>query len=72
MELGNALGSTVGQRIPQVRFTMAGSAFSVSAEQPQLRIELSMLFDPVVAKQSTQLIRSLTRRNRLKGGAAIP
>jgi Porin subfamily/DcaP outer membrane protein len=37
MEFGGALGSTGGQRIPQVRYTIAGpygSAFSVSAEQP--------------------------------------
>ncbi|MGH7045725.1 MAG: DcaP family trimeric outer membrane transporter [Stellaceae bacterium] len=37
MEFGGTEGSTGGQRIPQVRYTMAGpygSAFSVSAEQP--------------------------------------
>jgi DcaP outer membrane protein len=37
MEFGGAMGSTGGQRIPQVRYTLAGpygSAFSVSAEQP--------------------------------------
>jgi hypothetical protein len=37
MEFGGAAGSTGGQRIPQVRYTLAGpygSAFSVSAEQP--------------------------------------
>src|SRR5215471_15134225 len=37
MEFGGALGSTGGNRIPQVRYTLAGpygSAFSVSAEQP--------------------------------------
>jgi Porin subfamily len=37
MEFGGALGSTGGQRIPQVRYTLAGpwgSAWSVSAEQP--------------------------------------
>jgi hypothetical protein len=37
MEFGGALGSTGGQRIPQVRYTLAGpygSAFSVSAENP--------------------------------------
>jgi hypothetical protein len=37
MEFGGAMGSTGGQRIPQVRYTIAGpygSAFSVSAEQP--------------------------------------
>jgi hypothetical protein len=37
MEFGGAIGSTGGQRIPQVRYTIAGpygSAFSVSAEQP--------------------------------------
>ncbi len=37
LEFGNVLGSTGGQRIPQVRFTMAGpygSAFSFSAENP--------------------------------------
>jgi DcaP outer membrane protein len=37
MEFGGAQGSTGGQRIPQVRYTLAGpygSAFSVSAEQP--------------------------------------
>src|SRR5215469_9480919 len=37
IEFGGAMGSTGGQRIPQVRYTLAGpwgSAFSVSAEQP--------------------------------------
>ncbi len=37
MEFGGAMGSTGGQRIPQVRYTLAGpygSAFSASAEQP--------------------------------------
>jgi hypothetical protein len=37
MEFGGAMGSTGGQRIPQVRYTVAGpygSAFSVSAEEP--------------------------------------
>jgi len=37
MEFGGAMGSTGGQRIPQVRYTLSGpwgSAFSVSAEQP--------------------------------------
>ena len=37
MEFGGAMGSTGGQRIPQVRYTLAGpwgSAVSVSAEQP--------------------------------------
>ena len=37
MEFGGAIGSTGGQRIPQVRYTVAGpygSAFSVSAENP--------------------------------------
>ncbi len=37
MEFGGAMGSTGGQRIPQVRYTIAGpygSAFSVSAENP--------------------------------------
>src|SRR5271167_2485274 len=37
MEFGGAMGSTGGNRIPQVRYTIAGpygSAFSVSAEQP--------------------------------------
>src|SRR6516162_1204664 len=37
MEFGGAAGSTGGQRIPQVRYTIAGpygSAFSVAAEQP--------------------------------------
>src|SRR5215831_10483770 len=37
MEFGGSLGSTGGNRIPQVRYTLAGpygSAFSVSAEQP--------------------------------------
>jgi hypothetical protein len=37
MEFGGAIGSTGGQRIPQVRYTIAGpygSAFSVSAENP--------------------------------------
>jgi hypothetical protein len=37
MEFGGAMGSTGGQRTPQVRYTLAGpwgSAFSVSAEQP--------------------------------------
>jgi Porin subfamily len=37
MEFGGAMGSTGGNRIPQVRYTLAGpygSAFSVSAEQP--------------------------------------
>src|SRR5271167_2587805 len=37
MDFGGAIGGTGGQRIPQVRYTLAGpygSAFSVSAEQP--------------------------------------
>jgi Porin subfamily len=37
MEFGGAIGSTGGQRIPQVRYTVPGpygSAFSVSAENP--------------------------------------
>ena len=37
MEFGGAIGSTGGQRIPQVRYTMVGpygSSFSVSAENP--------------------------------------
>ncbi len=37
MEFGGAMGSTGGQRIPQVRYTLPGpygSAFSVSAENP--------------------------------------
>src|SRR5215469_13414669 len=37
IEFGGAMGSTGGQRIPQVRYTLAGpwgSAFSVSAEEP--------------------------------------
>ncbi len=37
MEFGGAIGSTGGQRIPQVRYTIPGpygSAFSVSAENP--------------------------------------
>ncbi len=37
MDFGGAIGGTGGQRIPQVRYTIAGpygSAFSVSAEQP--------------------------------------
>jgi hypothetical protein len=37
MSFGGAMGSTGGQRIPQVRYTVVGpwgSAFSVSAEQP--------------------------------------
>jgi hypothetical protein len=37
MEFGGAMGSTGGQRIPQVRYTLVGpwgSAWSVSAEQP--------------------------------------
>jgi hypothetical protein len=37
MSFGGAMGSTGGQRIPQVRYTVPGpwgSAFSVSAEQP--------------------------------------
>jgi len=42
MEFGGAMGSTGGQRIPQVRYTVAGpwgSAFSVSAEQPTVGLE---------------------------------
>jgi Porin subfamily len=41
MEFGGAMGSTGGQRIPQVRYTLAGpwgSAFSVSAEQPTVNV----------------------------------
>jgi DcaP outer membrane protein/Porin subfamily len=37
MDFGGAIGGTGGQRIPQLRYTIAGpygSAFSVSAEQP--------------------------------------
>ena len=42
MDFGGAMGSTGGQRIPQVRYTIAGpwgSAFSVSAEQPTVNVE---------------------------------
>jgi hypothetical protein len=42
MEFGGAMGSTGGQRIPQVRYTLAGpwgSAWSVSAEQPTVNVE---------------------------------
>jgi Porin subfamily len=42
LEFGGAMGSTGGQRIPQVRYTLAGplgSAFSVSAEQPTVAVE---------------------------------
>jgi hypothetical protein len=42
MEFGGAMGSTGGQRIPQMRYTLAGpwgSAFSVSAEQPTVAVE---------------------------------
>jgi hypothetical protein len=41
MEFGGAMGSTGGQRIPQIRYTIAGpygSAFSVSAENPFVSI----------------------------------
>jgi Porin subfamily len=41
MEFGGAMGSTGGQRIPQVRYTVAGpwgSAFSISAEQPTVAV----------------------------------
>jgi Porin subfamily/DcaP outer membrane protein len=42
LSFGGAMGSTGGQRIPQVRYTLAGpwgSAFSVSAEQPIVSVE---------------------------------
>ena len=42
VDFGGAMGSTGGQRIPQVRYTLAGpygSAFSVSAEQPTVSVE---------------------------------
>ncbi|MGA7865388.1 MAG: DcaP family trimeric outer membrane transporter [Stellaceae bacterium] len=42
MEFGGTMGSTGGQRIPQVRYTLAGpwgSAFSVAAEQPTVSVE---------------------------------
>ena len=42
MSFGGAMGSTGGQRIPQVRYTLVGpggSAFSVSAEQPIVSVE---------------------------------
>jgi len=42
VEFGGAMGSTGGQRIPQIRYTMAGpwgSAFSVSAENPTVSVE---------------------------------
>src|ERR1700751_134682 len=42
LEFGGAMGSTGGQRIPQIRYTVAGpfgSAFSVSAEQPTVNVE---------------------------------
>ncbi len=42
MEFGGAMGSTGGQRIPQVRYTIAtpfGGALSVSAEQPTVNVE---------------------------------
>ena len=42
MEFGGAMGSTGGQRIPQVRYTLAGpwgSAFSVSAEEPTVSVQ---------------------------------
>jgi hypothetical protein len=42
MEFGGAMGSTGGQRIPQVRYTLAvpfGGALSVSAENPTVAVE---------------------------------
>jgi hypothetical protein len=42
MEFGGAMGSTGGQRIPQVRYTLAGpwgSAWSVSAEQSTVAVQ---------------------------------
>jgi hypothetical protein len=42
MEFGGAMGSTGGQRIPQVRYTVVGpwgGAFSMSAEQPFTAIQ---------------------------------
>jgi hypothetical protein len=42
LSFGGAMGSTGGQRIPQVRYTLAGpygSAWSVSAEQPIVSVE---------------------------------
>jgi len=42
MSFGGAMGSTGGQRIPQVRYSVtgpSGSAFSVSAEQPIVSVE---------------------------------
>jgi hypothetical protein len=41
MEFGGAMGSTGGQRIPQIRYTMAvpfGGALSVSAENPTVAV----------------------------------
>jgi hypothetical protein len=42
MEFGGAMGSTGGQRIPQIRYTLAtpfGGALSVSAENPTVAVE---------------------------------
>jgi hypothetical protein len=42
VDFGGAMGSTGGQRIPQVRYTIAGpggSAWSISAEQPTVNVE---------------------------------
>jgi hypothetical protein len=42
MEFGGAMGSTGGQRIPQIRYTIAtpfGGALSVSAENPTVAVE---------------------------------
>jgi hypothetical protein len=42
MDFGGAVGSTGGQRIPQVRYTIVGpwgSAWSMSAEQPTVNVE---------------------------------
>jgi hypothetical protein len=42
LEFGGVMGSTGGQRIPQIRYTLAvpyGGALSVSAEQPTVNVE---------------------------------
>jgi hypothetical protein len=64
MDFGGAMGSTGGQRIPQVRYTMAGpwgSAFSVSAEQPW-----TAMYTPA------GLISSDTNIGGLPGGPGAP
>ncbi len=70
MEFGGALGSTGGQRIPQVRYTIPGpygSAFSVSAENPWTTV-----ITPSGVQASDQALSGLTGSSTTPDGQAIP